>query len=61
MNGADYRRLRAFFEQMIGGTLNFSWVHPAEISAYEVRFVGEIQGDEQSNDYWSVTCSLEQV
>lgn len=61
MRGADYRALRGFFVQMRGGSLNFNWTHPAENSVYDVRFKGEMRGDEQSNDYWSVTCSLEQV
>jgi phage-related protein len=61
MRGADYRALRVFFEQMRGGTLNFNWTHPAENLVFNVRFKGEIQADEQSYDFWSVTVSLEQV
>jgi phage-related protein len=61
MNGPDYRALRAFFEQMRGGSLNFNWTHPAENSVFDVRFRGEMQADEQSYDYWSVSCTLEQV
>lgn len=61
MRGADYRLLRAFFEQVRGGALVFGWRQPRENKVFQVRFVGPIIGRHTVMDCWSVTLNLEEV
>lgn len=61
MRGAHYRTLRAFYEQMRGGSLSFAWTHPLENTTFEVRFVGKLSARHTVRDCHSVTLSLEEV
>ena len=61
MRGPHYRILRAFYTQVRGGSVSFSWTHPVELTTFNVRFKGQFSSRHTVRDCWNVTLTLEQV